>query len=290
MRKYWIETEHFAASTVPLAPDQYARFYGWCVSKEKECNEFSETDCHDLIIFAYTQEWERPDPNEEEVDFWQKVKDDEQYLIDRHPHSYTLVRIFPEEAIKEPSHNFVKKKVRYQRIIEGRASVKKSAEADWNLLNEFLDLAEGAQDKLPPVESANTDSRHRDTVEPVPEPPVEEMTAVNVADAPQSVGKTQNKPRKKSKEELDGIKMVAVKFAIKHPEVFIKNIEEKYELAKKSLSRPPYRTMIKNGRTTARRDRVVGTKAGKRDYGECPNPGVFRRGRSPERSEDDDDD
>ncbi|MCL2347652.1 MAG: hypothetical protein FWC50_05255 [Planctomycetaceae bacterium] len=144
MQGYWIETECFAAPTVPLTRDQYAQFYEWCTSKARVCNEFSERDCYELIILDYTQEWEKRESNEVENGFWQKVEDDENYLIDCHP--YTLVKIFPEEATKKPPHYFARKRGLYQKIIDGRASVKKSDKADWNLLKDFLDLADYARE------------------------------------------------------------------------------------------------------------------------------------------------
>jgi len=67
---------------------------------------------------------------------------------------------------------------------------------------------------------------------------------------------------------LHGKKMAAVKFAVDNPTVLIKLIEEQHELKKKSLSRPPYRDMIRRGRNLVRNQsgKHIATEEEKNDH------------------------
>jgi len=62
---------------------------------------------------------------------------------------------------------------------------------------------------------------------------------------PEIVKKTKEKITTQNREELDGRRLAAIKYAQKHPATALDAIERKFNLGEKTLSRSPYKEMIK---------------------------------------------
>jgi hypothetical protein len=56
--------------------------------------------------------------------------------------------------------------------------------------------------------------------------------------------KTKEEKPTQNREELEGRRLAAVKYAQKHPKASLRDIEQKYNLGEKTLSRNPYKRMI----------------------------------------------
>ena len=90
------------------------------------------------------------------------------------------------------------------------------------------------------------------SVEPIAQPVIERRTK----------GKTSL-----SREELEGRRLAAVKYATKYPEASLDSIERRFGLSEKTLSRKPYKDMIakyardiKGAPTRGKRTSVLGKK------------------------------
>jgi hypothetical protein len=156
----------FAAPIGELTPEQRTCFFKWC---NEETATFDKSigrtkDDPAFIIGDYTQTWEEaePDTSPEKINnFWKKVEDDED-LLNRQDFGCILVKIFPDDVIKDDLKefipaSFIRKRIRYDKVVN--TSPKHIEKDDWHWLSTFLDLAravcgkyaKSTQNKQPPV-------------------------------------------------------------------------------------------------------------------------------------------
>jgi len=154
MQEYWIETRYFAASIGGLTPEKHALFYKWC---QEETEKFNENFCRKeqpaFILHDYTLQWETLQPNadsEKMTALLEEVKHHEELLANE-DYFCTLLKIFPEDAIKDDrkafrSSSIALKKKRYDEVLNDESALKDHHKQEWNLLTTFAKLAEIALD------------------------------------------------------------------------------------------------------------------------------------------------
>lgn len=202
MPEYWIETDYFAAPVGDFTPEQHACFCKLCRNVEEEFNErFTESE-HIIFVFAdYTQTWEKHVSNAcSENVFWESIKHEEHNFYEHYPNCQTFIKVFPAGAInidlKGFPTDFIKKRNRFNKTKRQCSSIfqKDTEEKDWDLLNEFLELADTARGNY---ENPNTQSEQMPVIidgrftESIEAPPI--FIAASGRGNPQSaVDTTQN--------------------------------------------------------------------------------------------------